>query len=308
MKKVFKHFLLKCSRCPDKVGVSCWVPSAPPVLQNFTHEAVYFFKKGYNIWSRKETMGNTDPKTGRFIEGGKPFNAGLHYFHNPDTGEKICAPESPGEGWLPGFPSHFPPPTHKGKKWFHNPKTGETKRDFSSPGSDWKEGRGNSVPQFTNKGLSWFFNSETGEEKMFSSLPGGVWTEGRAPFEVGIWREKTSRHNCQMWNCDHIYVLKITTEDGVTFGKWGSTKEKTFQFREKEFLRHKFTFEVFFFDFFGESTEDAEAFIGRKLSKFPVKEIPKFYGFTETFEWTEQTQQILEETINALEESAPSDW
>ena len=184
MKKVFKHFLLKCSRCPDKVGVSCWVPSAPPVLQNFTHEAVYFFKKGYNIWSRKETMGNTDPKTGRFIEGGKPFNAGLHYFHNPDTGEKICAPESPGEGWLPGFPSHFPPPTHKGKKWFHNPKTGETKRDFSSPGSDWKEGRGNSVPQFTNKGLSWFFNSETGEEKMFSSLPGGVWTEGRAPFRL----------------------------------------------------------------------------------------------------------------------------
>jgi hypothetical protein len=255
-------------------------------------------------------MKNTDPLTGRFLPGGKPFNAGLHNFHNPATGEKICAPESPGEGWLPGFPSQSSPPNQKGTKWFHNSKTGERKRSFFPPGEDWERGRGNSIPQFTNKGLSWFFNTETGEEKMFESCPGESWVEGRAPFETGKWREKISRHNCRMWCCDHIYVLKVTTEDGLVFGKWGSTKEQTFQFREKEFRRKKFTFELLFWEFFGEVTEDVEAFFGRRLSKFPVEGIPKFFGFTETFEWSEKTQKIVEETINALEESAPSkgDW
>lgn len=121
------------------------------------------------------------------------------------------------------------------------------------------------------------------------------------------WVENKSRASCRRGNCDVVYVLKITTEDGLVFGKWGSTKETTFQFRKKEFQRKKFTFELLFWQFFGETTEDAEAFLGRRLSQHPA-EVPHFYGHTETFEWTKQTQQILEETINALEESAPSDW
>ncbi len=120
-----------------------------------------------------------------------------------------------------------------------------------------------------------------------------------------VWIENKSRASCRRGNCDTVYVLKITTEDGLVFGKWGSTKESTFQFREKEFRRKGFTWEVIHWVFFGEVTEDAEASLGRKLSPHPA-EVPHFFGHTETFEWSEKTQNIVEETINALEESTPS--
>jgi hypothetical protein len=124
-----------------------------------------------------------------------------------------------------------------------------------------------------------------------------------------VWIENKSRASCRRGNCDTVYVLKITTEDGLVFGKWGSTKESTFQFREKDFRRKGFTWEVIHWVFFGEVTEDAEANLGQKLSAHPA-EVPHFFGHTETFEWSENTQKIVEETINALEESAPSegDW
>lgn len=119
-----------------------------------------------------------------------------------------------------------------------------------------------------------------------------------------VWQENKSRACCRRGQCQIIYVLKLTTPSGETFGKWGSTKEETFQFREKEFRRHGFTWEVVFWDFFGEATEDVEAFVGRKLSQHPWKHTIHFFGHTETFEWTETTQKLVEEIINALEESA----
>jgi hypothetical protein len=120
-----------------------------------------------------------------------------------------------------------------------------------------------------------------------------------------VWIENKSRASCRRGNCDFVYLLKLTTKDGLVFGKWGSTKEKTFQFREKEFRRKGFTWELLFWQFFGEVTEDAEATLGRKLSIHPAQ-VPHFFGHTETFEWSEKTQKIVEETINALEKSAPS--
>jgi hypothetical protein len=156
--------------------------------------------------------------------------------------------------------------------------------------------------------MSWYLNPETGEEKFFTSPPGDPWSKGRSKKGKNAgWIEKRSRISCRFWGCDCVYVLKVTTKDGLIFGKWGSSKESTFRYREKEFRRKKFTFEVIRWGFFGELTEDVEAAIGRKLSKHPV-EVPRFYGFTETFEWSETTQQLLKEVWNGLEESAPSVW
>ncbi len=118
------------------------------------------------------------------------------------------------------------------------------------------------------------------------------------------WQENKSRASCRRSNCTTIYILKVTTKDGLIFGKWGSSKPETFQFREKEFRRKGFIWEIVVWGFFGEATEDAEATLGRKLSAYPT-EVPHFFGHTETFEWSEKTQKIFKETINALEESAP---
>jgi len=121
-----------------------------------------------------------------------------------------------------------------------------------------------------------------------------------------VWQENKSRASCRMCCCDTVYVLLVTTKNGEKFGKWGSTKEESFQYREKEFRRKGFTWKLLFWQFFGEVTEDAEATLGRTLSQHPWEHTTHFFGHTETFEWSDKTQQLLEETINALEENPTS--
>jgi hypothetical protein len=221
----------------------------------------------------------------------------------------------------------------KGGKLFHNPETKESRLFFEPPTPPWVRGRApwdrnpqtpdhvakratsmrkrNQEQGPTEAELKGYEKlSKTRREGDFSPSPEvcaqiAETLRGRKQ----VWIENKSRASCRRGNCDTVYVLKITTEDGLVFGKWGSTKESTFQFREKEFRRKGFTWEVIHWVFFGEVTEDAEANLGRKLSAHPA-EVPHFFGHTETFEWSENTQKIVEETINALEESAPSegDW
>jgi hypothetical protein len=222
----------------------------------------------------------------------------------------------------------------KGSKIFHNPETRETKLfTEEKPGPPWIQGRApwdrkKQSPEWVSKRAESMKRrvrekgpteaelkgyeklSKTRREGDFSpSLEVCAQIAETLRGRKQVWVENKSRASCRRGNCDTIYVLKITTEDGLVFGKWGSTKESTFQFREKEFRRKKFDFQLLFWQFFGETTEDAEAFLGRKLSQHPA-EVPHFFGHTENFEWSEKTQQILKETINALEESAPpkGDW
>lgn len=117
------------------------------------------------------------------------------------------------------------------------------------------------------------------------------------------WRENKSRASCRLNSCDIVYVLRVKTKEGEIFGKWGSSKESTFKFREREFIRKGFTWEILFWSFFGEETENAEAFIGRALSKHPWKHSIHFYGHTETFGWNAETEKLLGATLNALEEN-----
>jgi hypothetical protein len=241
-----------------------------------------------------------NPDTGKFLPNEKPHNAGLKKYHDPQTGQVIYVGSNPGEPWLPGGGKQIPP-NHKGSSWFHNSLTGEKKRFTQDPGTPWVKGRGKTGTRTTN-GMRWFFNPDLNEEKLFYATPEPPWVEGRGPFAPPGWREKSSRVTCRIWGCDCVYVLKVTTKEGLTFGKWGSSRESTFNFREKEFGRKGFTVEIVRWGFFGESTEDAEAILGRILSKYPV-EVPRFYGYTETFEWSEKTQQLLKEIWNGLEEN-----
>ncbi len=120
------------------------------------------------------------------------------------------------------------------------------------------------------------------------------------------WEENKSRASCRRGQCDSVYILKVTLPDGSAFGKWGSSKKETFKYREREFKRKGFYWEILYWGWFGEVTEDVEALVGRKLSQHLAGCVPRFYGHTETFEWSEQTQNIVKEIINGLEESSAS--
>jgi hypothetical protein len=215
----------------------------------------------------------------------------------------------------------------KGSKVFHNPETLEAKMFSESPGLPWVPGRPpwqdlTQTPEHIAR------RAESMKKRVREQGPTAAEVEGyqklsetrkkkkiRHTPEIcqqiseklrgkpQVWQENKSRACCRRGQCQIVYVLKITTASGETFGKWGSTKEETFRFREKEFRRRGFTWEVVFWDFFGEATEGVEALVGRNLSQHPWKHTIHFFGHTETFEWSETTQQILKEVLNALEEN-----
>ena len=247
-----------------------------------------------------------NPSTGQFLPNSKPHNTGLKKYHDPQTGQVIYVDSDPGAPWLLGGGDQKPP-NHSGSSWYNNPETGEKKRFQEDPGYPWNKGRGKTGTQTTN-GMTWYHNPETGEGKLSNTPPGSPWVKGGKPRGNPGWVEGVSRQHCRRWECDSIYLLKLTTKEGKVFGKWGSSSESTFHGRDREFRKRGLTYEIIYWDWFGEATEDIEASIGRKLSKYPGKEIPKFYGYTETFEWSEFTQTLLKEIINGLEESAPSVW
>jgi hypothetical protein len=242
-----------------------------------------------------------NPDTGKFLPNEKPHNAGSKKYHDPETGQVIYVREDPGEPWLPGGGKQTPP-NHSGSSWFHHPESGERKRFKEDPGHPWKKGRGKNGTRTTN-GMRWYYNPLTRESKVSPDHPGPPWLNKRPPRESYGWVEGVSRAHCRRWGCDSVYLLKLTTKEGKIFGKWGSSSESTFHGREREFNKKGLTHEVIYWGWFGEATEDVESFLGRRLSKYPAQGVPKFYGYTETFEWSEVTQKLLQEIINGLEEN-----
>jgi hypothetical protein len=249
-----------------------------------------------------ETFRN--PATGQFLPSSKPHNTGLRKYHDPQTGQVIYIDSDPGAPWLPGGGDQKPP-NHSGSSWYHNPETGEKKRFQEDPGYPWNKGRGKTGTQTTN-GMTWYHNPETGKGKLSITPPGSPWVKGGKPRGNPGWVEGVSRQHCRRWKCDSIYLLKMVDRNGNVFGKWGSSTKETFVGREREFKKKGITWEVLYWDWFGGETENVEASVGKKLSMFPAKGVPKFYGYTETFEWSEITQKLLKEIIHGLEKNSPS--
>ena len=218
---------------------------------------------------------------------------GTTWFHNSETGERKPFKEDPGPPWIKGRGSRY-----------YNPETGQIIFRGEDPGESWVQGASGNLPP-SLKGTTWYHNPLTGETQMSFTPPELPWKEGRGPRYASIWVEGNSRTFCRRWNCDCIYILKMTTRDGIVFGKWGSSRESSFKKRGEEFKTKHISFELVHWQWFGEKTEDVEAFLGRKLSRYPPRGVPKFCGYTETFEWTATTQKLLEEIIYDLEESPP---
>jgi hypothetical protein len=218
-------------------------------------------------------------------------------------------------------------PSRKGVKLFHNVESQEAKMFAEDPGPPWVSGRPPWQPQTRDPASSQKASdtfrkrlreqgqteaelrgyeklSKTRKENKFRHPPEilkqiGDKLRGRPQ----VWVENKSRASCRRGQCDTVYILKLTTPDGKNLGKWGSSKESTFKYREKEFKRKHFTFEIVYWEWFGEMTEEVEALLGRKFSPYRDPEVPHFYGHTETFAWTQETQTLLSEVLNGLEKS-----
>jgi len=215
--------------------------------------------------------------------------------------------------------------SRKGVKLFHNVEKHEAKMFTEDPGPPWVAGRPPWQPQTrdpaASKKASDTFRkrlkevgqteaelrgyeklSETRKKRKFRHPPEilkqiGDTLRGRPQ----VWQEKKSRASCRRGECDTVYILRVTTSNGLTFGKWGSSKEQSFKHREREFKRKGFQWEVIYWGWFGEETEEVEALLGRKLSPYREPEVPHFYGHTETFAWTQETQTLLAEILNGLD-------
>lgn len=216
----------------------------------------------------------------------------------------------------------------KGTKLYHNMVTRVTRGFLQDPGEPWVLGRGPDFKQVitpesnlkrsqthkrrleefgpTEKELEGYKKtSETRKRLCIKHTPEvveGIKEKLRGQFQP--WRDNKSRSSCRRCNCDTVYILKVTTKEGEVFGKWGSSSEKSFQHREKEFKRKGFTYEVVYWNYFGERTEDTESYLGQNLSQHPWDHpTVHFFGHTETFVWSPTTEHLLKELIYVLEES-----
>jgi hypothetical protein len=218
----------------------------------------------------------------------------------------------------------------KGSKLFHNLETKEALLFDSDPGPLWVKGRPPWQPQ-TRDPKQYEKSSQTMKKRLRECGPteaelSGYKKQSRTRLEGDYsptkevrqqisetltgrpqkWEENKSRASCRKWDCDTVYVLKLTLPDGKSFGKWGSSKESTFKYREKEFKRKHFSLEVVYWEWFGELTEEVEALLGRRFSPHRDPQVPHFYGHTETFAWTSETQTLLSEVLNGLEKNTAS--
>lgn len=232
----------------------------------------------------------------------------------------------------------------KGSKAFWNPITGEERRLMEDPGTPWQAGlspyRKKSSGR-TTKGTKIYFNPETKVHSKFFDDPGEPWIRGHSSearknlsdsrLSRNIrhsaetierlrqkttghkfkWRENVSKSAAYRSKCDTIYLL-LLKRDLEMIGKWGSTTEGSFVYREREFKRHGFTWEILLMVRIGLEAPEEEAKIGRILSKFPLDNRPDFFGKTETFRWCEETSTIVSQIVNyfnsnyALETNSPS--
>jgi hypothetical protein len=214
--------------------------------------------------------------------------------------------------------------TQKGSTLYHNPETKEALMFLENPGHPWIKGRPPWQPQRRDPD-QYIKSSETKRKRMLEQGPTEAELEGyRKQSKTRLegdyspaqevrqkirdtltgrpqtWVENKSRSSCVRSQCDTVYILRVETLEGKVFGKWGSSKEDTFKYREREFKRKGFKWEVIYWGWHGEETSDVEASIGRRLSRHPASGVPHFYGHTETFDWSQVTQKLLKEIINGL--------
>jgi hypothetical protein len=254
---------------------------------------------------------------------------GSKKYHNPETGEVTIRVGHPGEPWILGIPDSHKNP--KGNLVWHDPNTGKHIRRSRYPGEPWVRGwhpdrktscgngnrgrkqdmevvrrRAESVIRRHNEeGLS--EAEKEGHRQVSRKLKGRQKTEGELAYIEENLTGKYNPSNCRRMaernKCDTVYLLKITTHSGNTFGKWGSTKRGNL--RWLPLFQRGFQVETLGVYFLGALAPETEEEVGLTLSKFPADlEGLKFGGYTETFEWSEQTQNIVKEIINGLEKSA----
>ena len=114
------------------------------------------------------------------------------------------------------------------------------------------------------------------------------------------WRPGTSYGSAVRGSSDCVYLLKMWNSEQV-WGKWGSSSKSAFIYREREFNRKKFSWEVLLI----KECKDApllEYGLGLVFSNFPLdlQTRPTFYGETETFIWNTQTKALTNEIIKQL--------
>jgi hypothetical protein len=265
---------------------------------------------------------------------------GSKKFFNPETGKVTIRLEHPGPPWVEGIPDHHI--NARGQLMWHNPSTGETIRRSEDPGPPFVRGMSPQHRENVSKNRSGVCCSPESRKKAVETLKKRHREEGFSEKEAlrnqksaernrgrvvpqetrerisatlsgrrTGFNPKRSRSVSERKGCDTIYLARIVTQEGVIFGKWGATNSQRPEDRWKELRARNCQIEILFTHFCGTLAPAIEEQIGRELSLFPADFGDwRFGGHTETFEWSEKTQKIIEETINALEESAPSkgDW
>jgi hypothetical protein len=259
---------------------------------------------------------------------------GSKKFFNSLTGEVVIRLESPGPLWIHGIPSNHV--NAKGKLVWHNPLTGEHIRRESYPGEPWVRGwsperayscgNGNRGRKQTNEEVDKRIESltrrhrETGLSKKEVERAEKVSIKQRGKTTPQEVREKISStlkgrktgynpSRCkavsERCGCDSLYLLKISTPCGAVFGKWGSTRAG--ESRWGPLISRGWEIEVLFLIFVGDKAPQLEEWVGSLLSPFPADlgEV-SFGGYTETFELSRETLNLLSEIENELEKNSPS--
>lgn len=261
-----------------------------------------------------------------------PAPKGSKKFYNPETGEVIIRLEHPGNPWIKGIPDDHV--NARGMLVWHNPDTGDHVRRAESPGDPWLRGwhpdrlhscgngnRGKRASKETvekrvkslisrhrTEGLS--ESEKEGHRRVAEKLKNQtIPLEQRAKISKKLKGRKTgynpkrSKSVSKRLNCDAVYLLKVETPEGVIFGKWGSTRMGGCRWRE--LLTLGCIVEVVGLYYKGGETPDLEEWVGSILSSHPAElGTLKFGGYTETFEWTDTTQNLLKEIINELEKGS----
>jgi hypothetical protein len=257
---------------------------------------------------------------------------GSKKYHNPETGEVTIRVEHPGEPWIPGIPDNQKNP--KGNLVWHDPKTAKHIRRSEDPGEPWVRGwhpdrltscgngnRGKKqdekvvrrraeavIRRHSEEGLS--EAEQEGHRKVSRKLKGRTIPQVQRDQIRGTLTGRKTGYNparcrkvSERLKCNTVYLLKITTPSGLTFGKWGATRNG--DSRWKTLVSRGMVVEVLGIYLCGVFAPAVEEEIGRTLGEYPANLGDfTFGGHTETFEWSEKTQLLLKEIQNGLEKSA----
>lgn len=212
---------------------------------------------------------------------------GSSAYYNTETREVRMFLSAPGDPWVKGRP---PEQKRKQSPELVAKRAESMRRRLREKGPTEKELEGYRKLSKIRKEGNYSPSAEV-RERISKSLTG----------RPQVWEENKSRASARRKGCDIVYVLKVRTKEGTLFGKWGSTRESSFVYREKEFRRQGFSWEVVYWKLHGQNAEHVEALIGREMNKFPLDGLVHFPGYTETFEWNSNTEEILEAIISGLD-------